>query len=84
MAAIQRILFPVDFSERSEGAALHVASLAQSAKAEVTVFHALDAADYLDAGGELGGYVAADIYAAHKAQGICLPGTEQMERKHVA
>ena len=75
MPAIKRILFPVDFSGRTEGAAPFVAALARSAQAEVTLLHVLDAADYLYAGGELGGYVAADVYAAHKAQ-----STERLEK----
>lgn len=66
MPAIERILFPVDFSRQSDGAAHYVAAMAQATQAEVTLFHAVDSADYLFTAGELGGYVASDFYQMHR------------------
>ena len=68
MPAIERILFPVDFSRQSEGAAHYVEAMAAATKAEVTLFHAIDVADYLFSAGEIGGYVANDFYETHKEQ----------------
>ena len=65
MPAIQQILFPVDFSRHSDGAAPYVRAMAEQAGAEVTLFHALDAADYLFNAGELGGYMVNDFYRFH-------------------
>ena len=40
MRAIERILFPVDFSPNSDGAAHYVKAMADATQAEVTIFHA--------------------------------------------
>lgn len=66
MPTIERILFPVDFSRQSDGAAHYVKAVADACHAEVVLFHAIDAADYLFTAGELGGYVASDFYQMHK------------------
>jgi nucleotide-binding universal stress UspA family protein len=68
MNGIDQILFPVDFSQQSEGAARYVQAMADATKAEVTLLHATDAGDYLFTAGELGGYVATDYYQAHREQ----------------
>jgi nucleotide-binding universal stress UspA family protein len=65
MPAIERILFPVDFSPSSDGAAHYVKAMAETTKAEVTLLHAVNAADYLFTAGELGGYVVNDFYQIH-------------------
>lgn len=66
MPAIEKILFPVDFSRHSDGAAPFVRAMAEATQAEVTLFHALDAADYLFQSGELGGYMVNEFYQFHK------------------
>ena len=68
MPAIERILFPVDFSRQTEGAAHFVQAMAAAVKAKVTLLHAIDAADYLFSAGELGGYVSSDFYQVHRDQ----------------
>lgn len=65
MPAIERILFPVDFSPNCDGAAHYVKAMADATQAEVTLFHAINAADYLFTAGELGGYVVNDFYQIH-------------------
>jgi len=65
MRAIERILFPVDFSPNSDGAAHYVKAMADATQAEVTIFHAINSADYLFTAGELGGYVVNDFYQIH-------------------
>ena len=65
MPAIERILFPVDFSPNSDGAAHYVKAMADTTRAEVTLFHAINSADYLFTAGELGGYVVNDFYQIH-------------------
>jgi nucleotide-binding universal stress UspA family protein len=44
MPAIERILFPVDFSPNSDGAAHYVKAMADTTRAEVTLFHAINSA----------------------------------------
>jgi nucleotide-binding universal stress UspA family protein len=68
MPAIERILFPIDFSSQSEGAAHHVQAMAAATKAEVILIHSIDAADYLFKGGELGGYVESGYSAIHRGE----------------
>jgi len=68
MPAIERILFPVDFSPNSEGAAPYVKAMAEATRAEVTLLHALNTADYLFTAGELGGYVVNDFYKIHMSE----------------
>lgn len=66
MPAIKEILFPVDFSRHSDGAAPYVRAMAEATGAHVTLLHALDAADYLFNSGELGGYMVNDFYRVHQ------------------
>jgi nucleotide-binding universal stress UspA family protein len=66
MPAIERILFPVDFSPQCEGSAHYVQAMAAATKAQVTLLHVANAADYLFTAGELGGYVASDFYQIHR------------------
>lgn len=68
MPAIKQILFPVDFSQHSDGAAPYVRVMAESTGAHVTLFHVLNAADYLFNSGELGGYMVNDFYKFHVEQ----------------
>jgi len=60
---IKQILFPVDFSERCEGAARYVEAFAREFDAEVTFLHALDAADYV-AAGEFGAFDTNELFRA--------------------
>ena len=66
MPAIERILFPVDFSAQCEGSAHYVQAMAAAVKAQVTLLHVVNAADYLFSGGELGGYVANDFFQVQR------------------
>ena len=66
MPAIERILFPVDFTPQCQGAAHYVQAMAAATQAEVTMLHVVNAADYLFTAGELGGYVASDFYGIHR------------------
>ncbi len=66
MTAIERILFPVDFSSQCEGAAHYVQAMAAATRAKVTLLHSIDSADYLFSAGELGGYVVSDFYQIHR------------------
>jgi nucleotide-binding universal stress UspA family protein len=45
MSALQKILFPVDFSERCAGAARYVEALAGRFQAEILLLHAVDRGD---------------------------------------
>ena len=74
MPAIERILFPVDFSRQTEGAAHFVEAMAAVTKAKVTLLPTIDAADYMFSAGELGGYVSNDFYQIHRDQ-----STKQLE-----
>jgi nucleotide-binding universal stress UspA family protein len=62
---IRKILFPVDFSERCDGAARYVEAYARRFQSEVTMIHCVNRADYLFGVGEFGGYQIRDQYQAH-------------------
>ena len=49
MPAIQKILFPVDFSERCAGAARYVEALAGRFQAEILLLHAVDRGEHAPA-----------------------------------
>ncbi len=66
MPALQRMLFPVDFSAQCEGSAHYVQAMAAAARAQVTLLHVVNAAEYLFSAGELGGYVANDFYQVQR------------------
>ena len=62
MPSLSRILLPVDFSDRSVGAARCARLLAQHFSAEVVLLHSLAPIDYQLGGAELAGVLLADVY----------------------
>ena len=60
MFNLKKILFPVDFSERSKGAAHFVEALAGRFDAELTLLHVVESADYLYGTLEFGGTAFTD------------------------
>lgn len=68
MRSLEKILLPVDFSERTPGAARYARTLALHFHSEVTALHALTPPRYDFGAMELGGPVLQDLYANRAAQ----------------
>ncbi len=68
MPLIERILAPVDFSERSAGAMRYVEALAEHFGAEVTLLHVLPPPHYEFSSMEVGGTVVSELFAAREQQ----------------
>ncbi len=68
MLALKKVVLPVDFSERSAGAARYVEALAAHCKCEVTLLHVLPPPHYEFSALEVGGAVLNDLFAARAAQ----------------
>ena len=66
MPAINKILFPVDFSPQCDYAAPLVRSFADATGARITLFHALDAAHYVFAAGEFAAYGWNEFFQTRK------------------
>lgn len=66
MPPTKKILFPVDFSEQSSGAARYVRSLANECGAEVTLFHCVNPVDYLAGSEEMASYGWETFFQATK------------------
>ena len=62
MRTLQRILLPVDFSERSAGAARYAKSLADHFQSELTLLHVLTPPQYEFGALDIGGSMIADLY----------------------
>jgi len=67
MLSLKKILFPVDFSERSSGAAHYVEALTGRFGAELTLLHVVESADYLYGTIEFGGAALNDFHAERVA-----------------
>jgi len=67
MSAINRILLPIDFSERSSGAARYARTLAERYSSRVTLLHVITPAQYELGALEIGGSMLADLYANRNA-----------------
>ena len=65
--AVKNILFPVDFSLQSDGAAQFVRAYAQRFDAQVTLLHVLESRDYIFTGPEFDGIDVADLRLRHRA-----------------
>ncbi len=68
MPLIQKILSPVDFSERSAGAVRYVEALAEHFGAQVTLLHVLPPPHYEFSSMEVGGTVVSELFAAREEQ----------------
>lgn len=64
---MNNILFPVDFSPQSDGAAQFVEAYAERFHARVTMLHVLESRDYIFTGPEFDGIDVADLRARHRA-----------------
>ncbi|MEZ5400505.1 MAG: universal stress protein [Bryobacteraceae bacterium] len=64
----KKILFPVDFSPRCEGAIRYVDLMRRATGAEVTLLHVANLADYLFGVGEYGGYGVDELYRERMAE----------------
>lgn len=64
---MKNILFPVDFSPQSDGAAQFVKAYAQLFGASVTILHVLESRDYIFTGPEFDGIDVADLRVRHRA-----------------
>ena len=67
MLKLKKILFPVDFSERTAGAAHYVEALTGRFNAELTLLHVVESADYLYGTLEFGGSALTDFHAERLA-----------------
>jgi nucleotide-binding universal stress UspA family protein len=67
MLKLNKILFPVDFSERAVGAAHYVEALTGRFNAELTLLHVVESADYLYGTLEFGGSALHDFHAERVA-----------------
>ena len=82
MPSLSRILLPIDFSDRSVGAARCVRALVKHFSSEVILLHALAPLDYQLGGAEMAGVLLADVYrnqADHAAREL-----EQFREKELA
>jgi len=68
MFSIQRILAPVDFSQRSIGAARYAEALAERFGADVILLHVLPPPHYEFSSMEVGGSVLTELFEARTAQ----------------
>ena len=68
MFTLERIVLPVDFSERSAGAARRVHALATRFASEVTLLHVLPPPHYEFSALEVGGTVLNELFASRVAQ----------------
>lgn len=68
MFSLERILAPVDFSERAVGAARYVEALAEHFASEVTLLHVLPPPHYEFSSMEVGGTVLTELYETRTAQ----------------
>jgi nucleotide-binding universal stress UspA family protein len=68
MVPLTRILVPVDFSERSPGAAHFARYLAEHFNAEITLLHVINSADYAIGAPELAGALLGDWNDVRKAE----------------
>jgi len=68
MRLLQKILLPVDFSERSAGAAQYAKALAAQFGAQVLLLHVLTPPQYEFGSIEIGGSMLADLYRARNQQ----------------
>lgn len=66
--SIKKILFPVDFSPRSEAAARYVELYQRTYGAEVILLHVANLVDYLFGVGEYGGYGVDELYRERMAE----------------
>lgn len=66
MFSMQRILLPVDFSERAYGAARYAEALAERYGGEVTMVHVIPAPHYEFGALEAGGSMVGELYASRK------------------
>src|ERR1044071_8835482 len=62
MRTLQRILLPVDFSERSAGAARYAKSLAVHFQSDLILLHVLTPPQYEFGALDMGGAMMADLY----------------------
>lgn len=67
MLAIRKILFPIDFSDRSAGAAHFVEAMAGRFQAEVTMLHVIEPNDYVFGPMEFGSAMVVNYHAEHVA-----------------
>ncbi len=68
MAWLEKILLPVDFSDRSLGAARYAAALARHFHSVVTLMHALQPPHYEFAAMEMGGPMLGELFANRSQQ----------------
>ena len=68
MFSLAKILFPVDFSERSVGAARYVKTLASRFQSQVTMLHVLPPPHYEFSALEVGGAVLNELFANRAQQ----------------
>jgi nucleotide-binding universal stress UspA family protein len=68
MRTLQRILLPVDFSERSAGAARYAKSLAVHFQSELILYHVLTPPQYEFGALDVGGSMVADLYRNREEQ----------------
>jgi len=64
---VKNILFPVDFSPQSDGAAQFVKAYAERFQARVTILHVLESRDYVFTGPEFDGIDVSDLRVRHRA-----------------
>ncbi len=68
MAWLENILLPVDFSDRSTGAARYAASVALHFRSRITLLHVLQPPHYEFAALEVGGPMLSELFANRSAQ----------------
>ena len=68
MFSVDKVLFPIDFSERSAGAARCVKALTSRFGSEVTMLHVLPPPHYEFSALEVGGTVLNELFANRAAQ----------------
>jgi nucleotide-binding universal stress UspA family protein len=68
MLALRKVILPVDFSERSTGAARYVEALAGHCDCDVTLLHVLPPPHYEFSALEVGGVVLNELFAARAGQ----------------
>ena len=68
MFSLAKIVLPVDFSERSVGAARYVEALATRFGSEVVLLHVLPPPHYEFSALEVGGTMITELFAARSAQ----------------
>jgi nucleotide-binding universal stress UspA family protein len=82
MPSLSRILLPVDFSDRSAGAARCARVLAQHFSSEVVLLHALAPLEYQLGGAEMAGVLLGDVYR-HQAEEAARE-LEQFQQRELA